>query len=96
MKENEYSINNVEHVEEKVNLKGEIEKMKTIKFRIYSDLEKVKEIKENEFIINIEDCPTKQKVRIIDFFAGLTYFNGSMKKHNTYEYEIQMGEKNGK
>lgn len=64
--------------------------MEKIKFNAYKELEKIKEIGENEFIINLEDCPINQSRRIIDFFAGLTFLNGSMKKINNYEYEIKI------
>lgn len=64
--------------------------MKKIKMEVYSELEKIKELKENEFIINLEDCSVQQRERIIDFLSGLTFLNGSLKKRNNCEFEIKI------
>lgn len=64
--------------------------MKIIKINTYGELEKIKEIKEKKFIIDLEDCTSKQCERIIDFMCGLTFLNGSMRKLNKNEYEIKI------
>lgn len=64
--------------------------MKKIKIDVYGELEKIKEFKENEFIIDLEDCPLKQRERIMDFLSGLTFLNGSLKKLNNHEFEIKI------
>lgn len=64
--------------------------MKKIKIDSYSALEKIKELEENEFIINLEDCPINQRKRIVDFLGGLTFLNGSLKKMNSNEFEVKI------
>lgn len=64
--------------------------MKRMKMNAYGDLEKIKEIKENEFILDLEDCPLKPRERIMDFLSGLTFLNGSLKKLNNHEFEIKI------
>lgn len=64
--------------------------MENIKIKNYSDLEKIKELNVNKFIINLKDCELKQKERVIDFFCGLTFLHGSMKKINSNEFEIRI------
>ena len=57
---------------------------------VYSELEKIKELKENEFIVNLEDCSMSQRTRIIDFLSGLAFLNGSLKKINANEFEVKI------
>lgn len=64
--------------------------MKKIKMNVYSELEKIKELKENEFIVNLEDCSMSQRTRIIDFLSGLAFLNGSLKKINANEFEVKI------
>ncbi len=68
--------------------------MEIIKINIFQEFEKLIEIKENEFIINLEDCPFHQRTRIVDIFGGLTFLNGSMKKLNNHEFEIKIVKEN--
>ena len=68
--------------------------MEIIKINVFQELEKLREIKENGFIINLEDCPFHQRTRIVDFFSGFTFLNGSMKKLNNHELEIKIVKEN--
>lgn len=65
--------------------------MKKIKINNYEDLKKVRDIKEDIFIVNLKDCILSHKTRVIDFFGGLTFYHGSIKKLTCYEYEINLG-----
>lgn len=60
--------------------------MKIIKIKSYDELEEL--IKENEFIVDISDASLNLKKRIIDFLAGLTLINGSLKKVRVDTYEV--------
>lgn len=60
--------------------------MKIIKIKSYDELEGL--IKENEFIVDISDASLKLKTRIIDFLAGLTLINGSLKKVSVDTFEV--------
>lgn len=65
--------------------------MKKIKLNKYSDLEKLKELNENEFIVSLEECENKQRIRIMDFISGIAFLNGSIKKLNKDEFQIKIG-----
>lgn len=60
--------------------------MKIIKITSYDELRNLK--LENELIVDIKDTPLELKTRVIDFLAGLTLMNGSLKKISTDTYEI--------
>lgn len=60
--------------------------MKIIKINNYSELEKLR--KESEFLVDISNTPLELKTRIIDFLAGLTLINGSLKKVSVDTYEV--------
>lgn len=65
-------------------------RLKKIKIDVYSELEKIKEFKENEFIIDLKDCSMKQRERIVDFLSGLVFLKGSIKKLNNNEFEVKI------
>lgn len=60
--------------------------MKIIKINNYGELEKLR--KESEFLVDISNTPLELKTRIIDFLAGLTLINGSLKKVSVDTYEV--------
>ena len=59
-----------------------------IKLKKYQDIENLKNDLENEFIINLEECDKKARVRIIDFLSGLAFQKGSLKKINKDEFQV--------
>ncbi len=59
-----------------------------IKLKKYRDIEKLKNNLENEFLINLEECDSKTRIRIIDFFSGLVFQKGTLKKISKNEYEV--------
>lgn len=42
----------------------------------------------NDFIIDLNNCNIKERERVIDFFSGLTFLNGSIKKLSCNEFEV--------
>lgn len=45
-------------------------------------------LQENKFTIDLSNCENKERVRVVDFFAGLTFFNGAICKLTKDEFEI--------
>lgn len=63
--------------------------MKKIELNKFSELEKLGEIlKENKIVIDLNNCDMKERIRIIDFFAGITFLNGSLEKLSPNEFKI--------
>lgn len=59
-----------------------------IKLTKYQDIEKLKNNLENKFLINLEECDAKTRIRIIDFLSGLVFQKGTLKKISKKEYEV--------
>lgn len=63
--------------------------MNKIEITSFKELETLKDkLQENNFIIDLANCEINERGRVIDFFAGLTFFNGSIKKLTKDEFEI--------
>lgn len=64
--------------------------MEKIKIEKLADLKKYEEkLKENEFLVTLENASNKDKQIIIYFLTGLTFKNGSLKKVKADEYLIK-------
>lgn len=68
--------------------------MKKLKLNCYMELKNKKEILSlNEYIVNLEACSLKDRIRIIDFFVGMTILEGSITKLNRDELQIIINKK---
>lgn len=65
--------------------------MNNIKVNNFVELENIREsLNESKFIIDLEDAEITERKRIMDFFTGMTYLKGSIKKININEFEISI------
>lgn len=63
--------------------------MSKIEISSFKDLENLKDrLQENKFTIDLSNCENKERVRVVDFFAGLTFLNGAICKLTKDEFEI--------
>lgn len=68
--------------------------MNNIKINNFVELENIREsLNESKFIIDLEDAEITERKRIMDFFTGMTYLKGSIKKININEFEISILDK---
>lgn len=68
--------------------------MNNIKVNNFVELENIREsLNESKFIIDLEDAEITERKRIMDFFTGMTYLKGSIKKININEFEISILDK---
>ena len=68
--------------------------MNNIKVNNFVELENIREsLNESKFIIDLEDAEITARKRIMDFFTGMTYLKGSIKKININEFEISILDK---
>ena len=61
-----------------------------MKLKRFSDLSKVIKVKEESIIIDVSLANMKERLRIVDFLCGLTYFNGSLKKLENSKYLVSL------
>lgn len=61
-----------------------------IKIRRFSDILQISKSLNKELTIDLSETNNKERLRIIDFLAGLTYFNGSFKKIDKDNYLIKL------
>ncbi|MEI3395048.1 MAG: cell division protein SepF [Clostridia bacterium] len=74
--------------------KGMLVNMNNIKVNNFVELENIREsLNESKFIIDLEDAEITERKRIMDFFTGMTYLKGSIKKININEFEISILDK---
>lgn len=60
-----------------------------MKINSYNDVENIAEIlKEKDVVIDLEDC--KDRIRVLDFISGITYYNGSVKKLTKDTFEVSL------
>lgn len=60
-----------------------------MKINSYNDVEKLAEmLKEKDVVIDLEDC--KDRIRVLDFISGITFYNGSVKKLTKDTFEVSL------
>ena len=68
--------------------------MNKIKINNFVELENIREeLNDSKFIIDLEEAEIAERKRVMDFFTGMTYLKGSMKKINANEFEISILDK---
>lgn len=71
--------------------------MKVLKIKNYEDIKNIKGdlytifFGESDYIIDLEECSTSNRKRVIDFLSGLVYLNGTLEKINKNQFAIKMG-----
>ena len=69
--------------------------MNRIEINIFMELEKITDLlHENDIIVNLANCDRNERLRIIDFFIGMTFLSGAIKKLNKDEFEIILAKEN--
>ena len=61
-----------------------------MKIKTLTDLKKILEKKETNFILNFDEATLKQKSILIAFLAGFTYKQGNLKKIDKDHYEVKL------
>jgi len=56
--------------------------MEIFKVDSLEDLDNVKNYLGKDFIVDLENCDLDERKRVIDFFLGLTYLKGEVKKQD--------------
>lgn len=65
--------------------------MNKVELSSYLELEKLKDaLQQNTIVVDVSNCNVKERIRVIDFLNGLTFFNGSIKKIKCNEFQITL------
>lgn len=64
--------------------------MEVLKITNYNDVENIKKYLENDFIVDLEDCSSSVKRRVMDFLSGLLYLNGKLEKINKSQFIVKV------
>lgn len=63
--------------------------MNKVEVNSFRELENLKDyLQQNTIVIDLNKCNIKERERVIDFFSGLTFLNGSIKKLSCNEFEV--------
>lgn len=63
--------------------------MNKMEISSFKELESLKNrLQENKFTIDLGNCEVREREKVIDFFAGLTFLNGEICKITKDEFEI--------
>lgn len=63
--------------------------MNKVEVNSFGELENLKDyLQQNTIVIDLNNCNIKERERVIDFFSGLTFLNGSIKKLSCNEFEV--------
>lgn len=63
--------------------------MNKVEVNTFGELENLKDyLQQNTIVIDLNNCNIKERERVIDFFSGLTFLNGSIKKLSCNEFEV--------
>lgn len=54
----------------------------------YTDIKNIKMKIGGQFIINLTNADLREREKIICFFSGLTFFNGTLKKQSKNEFLV--------
>lgn len=70
--------------------------MKKIEINRFGEVEKFEEKlkQEKDFIIDLNNCDIKERIRIIDFFCGVAFLNGKIKKLSPNQFEVILNKEN--
>ena len=64
--------------------------MQLYELKKFSDIESIKIKKGDKFIISFENTSIKEKSKILSFFSGLTFLEGTLKKQDKNNFLIEV------
>lgn len=63
--------------------------MEKIEINSFCELEKIKNLRGGECIVNLCNCSFRERLRIVDFLCGLTFLDGYIRKLSCNEFEVR-------